>query len=143
MPANHQCQGACLCGAVSLSVELDSHEVSACHCRMCQTWGGGPLLVIESSNPMTLHGEDNISVYASSEWAERGFCRHCGTHLFYRLKEGDHYAVPVGLLDNGEPWEMALQIFVDEQPAHYDFANATRRLTGAEAFEAFSSTGGG
>ena len=23
----------------------------------------------------------------SSAWAERGFCKNCGSHLFYRLKE--------------------------------------------------------
>ncbi|GAA5176127.1 MULTISPECIES: GFA family protein [Halomonadaceae] len=143
MSANHQCQGACLCGAVNLSVELDSHEVSACHCQMCQTWGGGPLLAIESRTPMTLRGKESVSVYASSEWAERGFCRHCGTHLFYRLKEGGHYAFPVGLIDNGDPWAMALQIFIDEKPAHYDFANDTRTLTGAEVFEAFSKPADG
>lgn len=143
MSANHQCQGACLCGAVNLKVTVTEHKVSACHCQMCQTWGGGPLLAVDCKDQVSFSGENNISVYASSEWAERGFCRHCGTHLFYRLKEGGHYEIPTGLIDNGEPWEMALQIFIDEKPAHYDFANATRTLTGAEAFEAFSNTGGG
>ncbi|MDW5377508.1 GFA family protein [Halomonas sp. HP20-15] len=142
MSVERECQGACLCGAVTLSVAVAQHKVSVCHCHMCQTWGGGPLLAIDCQDRVAIDGEESVSVYASSEWAERGFCRHCGTHLFYRLKAGDHYEIPAGLIDNGEPWKMTLQIFIDEKPAHYDFANETRTLTGAEAFEAASGSAG-
>lgn len=137
MSAPRECQGACLCGAVSLSVTVSSHNVDACHCHMCRTWGGGPFLGIECDQQVSIRGEENVSVYASSDWAERGFCNQCGTHLFYRLKEGGHYAVPVGLIDNGEPWVLDQQIFIDEKPAFYAFANSTRNMTGAEVFEAF------
>ena len=30
--------------------------------------------------------ESAIGVFESSEWAERGFCKSCGTALFYRLR---------------------------------------------------------
>lgn len=140
MSASHESQGTCLCGAVSIRVSLASYGVSVCHCRMCQTWSGGPMLAIESDEPMTLKGEENVSVYASSDWAERGFCRQCGTHLFYRLANGQHYAFPVGLLDAGEPWTVAQQIFIDEKPSFYDFTNDTPRLTGDEVFAQFQGS---
>ncbi|WP_280561719.1 MULTISPECIES: GFA family protein [unclassified Chromohalobacter] len=140
MSAPNESQGTCLCGAVSLHVSLAGYGVSICHCRMCQTWSGGPMLAIESDEPMTLEGEENISVYASSDWAERGFCRQCGTHLFYRLANGQHYAFPLGLIDAGEPWTIAQQIFIDEKPSFYDFANDTPRLTGDEVFAQFQGS---
>lgn len=31
--------------------------------------------------------DQNLSIYASSDWAERGFCNHCGTVLFWRMKD--------------------------------------------------------
>lgn len=98
------------------------------------------MLAIESNEPMTFKGEENVSVYASSDWAERGFCRQCGTHLFYRLANGQHYAFPVGLLDTGEPWTIAQQIFIDEKPSFYDFTNDTPRLTGDEVFAQFKGS---
>jgi len=43
-------------------------------------------------------------------------------------------AIPVGLLDDEEPWVFAQQIFIDEKPSFYSFVNATKNLTGAEVF---------
>lgn len=140
MSATNECQGACLCGAVSLSVTLNNHDVSACHCHMCQKWGGGPLLAIECDQQVSISGEESVGVYASSDWAERGFCRECGTHLFYRLREGGHYAIPAGLIDGGGPWVLEQQIFIDEKPDYYAFANPTKNMTGAEVFEAFAGS---
>ena len=130
-------RGSCLCGAVTLAVEARKQNLGACHCRMCRTWGGGPLLALESVTRVEIEGEDNVSLYPSSDWAERAFCRRCGTHLFYRLKTGNHYAVPVGLVDNGEAWTFDTQIFIDEKPAFYTFANQTQNLTGQQVFEAY------
>ncbi|EPC02326.1 hypothetical protein L861_14920 [Litchfieldella anticariensis FP35 = DSM 16096] len=138
MSTTNEYRGRCLCGAVSLTVKADNHDVGACHCNMCQTWGGGPLLALESVKEVKIDGEGEVTVFQSSDWAERGFCRQCGTHLFYRLRDGNHYAVPVGLVDRGEPWNFTAQIFIDEKPAFYDFANQTKNMTGQEVFEAFT-----
>ncbi|TWI50489.1 hypothetical protein IQ22_03883 [Pseudomonas duriflava] len=51
MPSRLEKQGRCLCGAVELTISLQERCVSACHCRMCRTWGGGPLLVVHSDMP--------------------------------------------------------------------------------------------
>lgn len=130
-------RGSCLCGAVSLDVTADGYSVAACHCTMCRTWAGGPMLSLESVSSVSIDGEVDVGVYTSSDWAERGFCRRCGTHLFYRLRDGSHYAVPVGLVDHGAPWHFDTQIFIDEKPGFYAFANQTTDMTGPEVFEAF------
>jgi hypothetical protein len=132
-------RGSCLCGAVRIAIKTTSKSVSACHCNMCRKWGGGPLFAIECGSDVQFDGTDNISVVSSSVWAERGFCCKCGSHLFYRLKQEGHYAVPVGLLDDGEPWVFDQQIFIDEKPSFYSFANQTKNLTGAEVFAQYAT----
>lgn len=127
-------QGACLCGKVRVSVKAASRSVGACHCSMCRKWTGGPLMVIECDDDVGFEGEEHVAVFSSSDWAERGFCDKCGSHLFYRLKEGGLYAVPVGLFDDSEPFVFDHQVFIDEKPAFYAFANETRNLAGAELF---------
>jgi hypothetical protein len=131
-------KGSCLCQAVSISTTSMSHNLSACHCNMCRKWGGGALLVIDCGSDVTFSGTANISVYDSSEWAERGFCNQCGTHLFYRYKQNNQYFMPVGLFDNPEGLIFDHQVFIDEKPEYYSFANKTKNLTGAELFAQFA-----
>lgn len=131
--------GQCLCGAVTLQVRHDRPALGVCHCSICRRWGGGPFMTLESHRAPQIEGEEHIRSYASSEWAERGFCACCGTHLFYRLKQGEFYALSAGLFKEGENWPFELQVFVDEKPDNYQFANVTREMTGEEVFKAFSS----
>lgn len=134
----NECRGSCLCGSVRLVIPVTTLRMGACHCRICRRWGGGPLFAVETSRAIRIEGEEHITVYPSSDWAERGFCRRCGSHLFYRLKAGGQYEIPVGLLDDDQPWVFEHQIFIDAKPAYYDFANPTRNLTGDDLFTAYS-----
>lgn len=139
MQDTHHHTGKCLCGAVHVTVKTTDNHVGVCHCSTCRTWGGGPLFAKECGSDVHFEGEENITVYNSSEWAERGFCKQCGTHLFYRLKSGGFYALPVGLLDSTD-WQFDHQVFIDEKPAFYGFKNETRNMTGEEVFAQFTSS---
>lgn len=132
-------KGSCLCGVVKVSTASTNNEVGACHCGMCRKWGGSSLLVIECGNNISFDGEDNIGVYQSSEWAERGFCKQCGSHLFYRLKQNNQHYIPVGIFDNSQGLVFDHQIFIDEKPEFYSFANKTKNMTGEEVFAMFAS----
>ena len=117
-----------------------NHHVAACHCSMCRKWGGGALLVVECGSDVSFSGEENIGIYQSSEWAERGFCKKCGSHLFYRLKENHQHYIPVGIFDRDEGLVFEHQVFIDEKPEYYSFANETKNMTGAEVFAQFVAT---
>jgi hypothetical protein len=124
--------GHCLCGAVKVSAVLANHEVGACHCKMCQRWTGGPFLAIACTSETVFEGQDAIGVYPSSAWAERGFCKHCGSPLFSRQKsDGAHY-LPVGLLDDTEGLTLVNEIFIDRKPSWFSFAEKTSQMTEAE-----------
>ncbi len=130
--------GACLCGAIRITAKVKGNGVGACHCSMCRKWGGGPFLAVECESKVDFEGAEQISIFESSDWAERGFCQKCGTHIFYRLKEEGHYAIPVGLFDGGDEWILSEQIFIDQKPSFYSFAEATKDLTGEEVFAQYS-----
>ncbi len=131
--------GRCLCGAVCLSGQ-STNEVGACHCKTCRRWSGGPFMEVNCGTDLAIEGADHVSVFDSSEWAERGFCGTCGTHLFYRLKGNGMYIVPVGLFEDDPDLAFATQVFIDEKPGYYRFAEATKDLTGAEVFAMFGSS---
>ncbi len=96
-------------------------------------------MTIDCCSNVTFKGEDKISIFNSSEWAERGFCSQCGSHLFYRLKANDQYFVPAGLFEHNESFVFDQQVFIDNKPSYYNFSNNTHDMTEAEVFAAFGA----
>ena len=86
---------------------------------------------------MLLQGEENISVYDSSDWAQRAFCKNYGSHLFYRLKHNNAHQMLVGQFNEQENFHFDLQVYMDSKPAFYDFSNKREKLTEAEVLEEF------
>ena len=132
-------KGSCLCKAVKLSTNSMNPHVAACHCNMCRKWGGGALMAVECSSDISFEGEENIGLYQSSKWAERGFCKKCGSHLFYRYKQNNQYYIPAGIFDRESSLVLEHQVFIDEKPEYYSFANETKNMTGEEIFAQFGS----
>jgi len=130
--------GGCLCGAVRFTAVPKNREVGACHCSMCRRWTSGPFLVLECGDTLKIESEAHLGVYRSSEWAERAFCKQCGTPLYYRLIGKDFYAVSAEAFDERKGYVLASEIFIDEKPAYYEFANKTKKMTGPEVFAAFA-----
>ena len=133
-----EAQGQCVCGAVRIEAKTMDTDVGACHCGTCRRWGGGPLMAVDCGAEVSFTGQEHITVFNSSDWAERGFCAKCGTHLFYRIKANGQHIVPAGLFGDVESLVFDHQVFVDERPAYYQFANHTKDMTGAEVFAMYA-----
>jgi len=131
--------GHCLCGAVRFT-SPDARAIGACHCGFCRRWGGGPLLAVHCGPEVQFTGSASIAVYASSSWAERAFCKQCGTHLYYKLLSSGEYFVPAGAFESDD-FEIASQIYVDKKPAYYALANQTPMLTEQQVIEQFGPPG--
>ena len=130
--------GSCLCGKVSFVAKSASKSVGACHCNSCRKWGGSAYMEVDCGSDVTFEGENHISLFDSSDWAERGFCTNCGTHLFYRLKSNQLHMIPVGLFQDDSEFKFTSQVFIDHKPSYYSFSNNTERLTGEELFAKFA-----
>ncbi len=88
---------------------------------------------------VTFEGEENVVRFQSSEWAERGFCKKCGTSLFYFLKPNQSYTMSVGAFDDVTPFKLTSEIFIDQKPANYSLAGERERVTEAEVFAKYES----
>lgn len=121
-------QAQCLCGSVSLQVEHNS-ELHACHCGKCRTWGGGAASTLTARSP-EISGSEHIGRYSASEWAERCFCKQCGTHLFVQV--GEDYYINAGLFADNAGFKLGSQIFIDCKAPYYELANDTPKLTESE-----------
>jgi hypothetical protein len=115
----------------------DATDIGVCHCGFCRRWSGGPMLAVHCGPDVTFTGTDQIVVYASSDWAERAFCKQCGTHLYYKFLANGEYFVPAGAFDSGD-FKLASQIYIDKKPAYYAFANQTPTLTQEEVIAQYA-----
>ncbi|BDI60719.1 GFA family protein [Qipengyuania nanhaisediminis] len=123
--------GHCLCGAVTITLCGAHREVDICHCAMCQRWTGSMYAGIESEES-TVEGEDHVATFDSSDWAERAFCRKCGSGLWYRFKPTGARTFLAGLFDLPAGLPIKHQIFIDEKPDWFDIAQDSPMKTGAE-----------
>jgi hypothetical protein len=128
--------GGCLCGAVRFTAVPAKPEFSVCHCSMCRKWSAGPFFAVECGDTFKIADSANLGTYKSSAWAERSFCKRCGSILFYRLTPHNVYEVSLEAFDDRDRFRFDRQIFIDEKPSYYDFANDTPKMTGAEVFAA-------
>ncbi|WP_020208548.1 GFA family protein [Gilvimarinus chinensis] len=128
-------KGQCLCGAIEINAPSTDH-IALCHCSMCRRWGGGPMHAVHCEGDVSFSGA-SPSRYPSSDWAERGFCGQCGTHLFYYLIPADQYILSAGLFSE-QSFTVDQEIFVDEKPEYYPFTSDSVKMTGAEVFAQYS-----
>jgi hypothetical protein len=130
-------EGGCLCGAVRyVAAEVPDH-LHACHCVNCRRISGSATVSVHVPFlAMQVEGIENVTVYASSDWATRSFCGRCGSGLWYRSAgDGADYIVAAGTLDDVSGLILKREIYVDCKPDGYAFAGDHPRLTRAE-FEA-------
>jgi hypothetical protein len=131
-------QGRCLCGAIRLGVAEPPSHLDACHCGMCRRWGGGPALGF-SASAVDITPMEEVTTYDSSEWAQRGFCRRCGSHLFWKARGKDLYFLPAGLFEDLGDVTFTEEIYIDHKPSYYSFANPTLKLSEAETLAKYAS----
>ena len=129
--------GSCLCGKVRYSTTLKG-GASACHCRMCRRWSSGPYMAVNSQENVKFEGAENIVNYASSEWAEHGFCRKCGSNLYYHLLPRPEvpdgmYMLAAGTVDDQSTLIFDHEVYVDGSPGWYRFDNESQRKRMTEA----------
>ncbi len=92
--------GGCQCGAVRYAFSVKPDNACLCHCRMCQKQFGnffGAFAGSHTSNFKVTRG--TIAYFKSSDDANRGFCRDCGTPLTYNALSRRHVSVSIGSLD--------------------------------------------
>jgi len=126
-----------MCGKVAYRAETED-RVSVCYCKMCQRWASGVFMGVPASDFAVTRGEDRLGVVKSSDWAERGFCKDCGSNLFYRMPEHGSQSVAFGSLDDTSGLRPRIQFFVDKRPEGFALAADTKEMTEAECMAFFA-----
>ena len=117
-------KGSCLCGAVRFRISGALRPVSLCHCKMCRQWHGGPGAYTEAPwSELAFDGEDALQWYQSSSFARRGFCRICGSSLFWDRPGDPVVSIAAGALEDPTGLGSEKHIFVADKGDWYDISD--------------------
>jgi hypothetical protein len=117
-------KGSCLCGAVRFEVagRLEK-QLELCHCSQCRKQTSHAFAGVNVlRKDLSVHGEDKVAWYQSSEKVRRGFCSVCGSALFWNPNiEGYPYiSIAMGAFDGPTGVRLAKHTFVNEKGDYYD-----------------------
>ena len=127
-------EGQCLCGTVRFGFTEPVGGSAHCHCSMCRQAHGAAFvtwIVTFNANFEILRGAEELTWYESSEEAKRGFCRVCGSTMFFRstLCE-DETHVTTANLDTDQPViQPDAHCFINEQVSWVEILDDLTRLT--------------
>ena len=116
--------GGCLCGSVRYRVAGDLRPIIYCHCGQCRrTSGHFVAATAAAADALEIVADESLAWFASSEHASRGFCRRCGSSLFWRPEDGNHVSIMAGTLDNSDGLEPVEHIYVGDKGEYYKLAD--------------------
>ena len=123
--------GGCLCGAVRYAVRGPLRDVVACHCEQCRRTSGH-FVAASATRPehLVLEESKGLRWYRSSERMRRGFCRYCGSSLFFAPDPGERISIAAGTFDAPLELKLVAHIFVEEAGDYYQIADGARQVVG-------------
>lgn len=115
--------GSCLCGAVAFEITGPMKDALACHCTQCRKQTGN--YWVSSSvddSGLRLTKQATLKWFASSEEAKRGFCKECGSTLFWKQNNSSTTSICVGTIDGKSGLKLAGHIYCDDAGDYYEIA---------------------
>ncbi|MEJ6391761.1 GFA family protein [Gymnodinialimonas sp. 2305UL16-5] len=122
--------GRCECGEVRFRIDGPARDsVTICHCSQCRRSSGHVWASTHAPfAALRFDAEAGLTWYASSDFAKRGFCRFCGSSLFYRLNDEDGIGIAAGCLDVPTGFRVGKHIFVKDKGDYYEITDDTPQL---------------
>jgi hypothetical protein len=123
MDGNHS--GSCLCGAVRFKTRGALRGVVYCHCSQCRKQSGHFVAASSAKDAdIDIEGAEALTWYGASDVAKRGFCRTCGSLLFWKHNELDQISIMAGSFDRPSGLFGESHIFVGDKGDYYSINDA-------------------
>jgi|HubBroStandDraft_6_1064221.scaffolds.fasta_scaffold201399_4 hypothetical protein len=121
--------GGCLCGSVRFEVRGPLRDVVICHCVFCQRMHThvGAATACAPSDLRIISGR-TLRWYRSSPGRRRGFCRKCGSSLFWEPMPTTHISISAGSLDRPTGLKVVEHIFLAQKGDYYEVDWAKDRV---------------
>jgi hypothetical protein len=114
-------KGSCLCGGVSYEFEGMPDGVICCHCTQCRKQTGHHFATVEADkDKFHLTRDATLEWYQASPIARRGFCKACGSTLFWDEYDAPAIDILAGSIDGTLGLSVKVHLHVAEKGDYYD-----------------------
>lgn len=117
-------QGSCLCGGVAFTITGPLRPVVGCHCTQCRKQSGhyGAFTACTDSD-LHFTAQDTLGWYSASASAKRGFCKTCGSLLFWKGEGRDYTSIAAGALDGKTGLKLEGHIYCADKGDYYEICD--------------------
>ena len=113
--------GSCLCGDVRYTVSGPMRAVVACHCQQCRKQSGHFYAATSCADgDLEISERGSLTWYEASDFAKRGFCRTCGSALFWKRNGGAETSILAGSFDDDGGIKLDRHIFCADKGDYYE-----------------------
>lgn len=131
--------GRCLCEGIAFEITPPTKWCAHCHCSYCRRAHSAALVTwigVESARLRLTSGSELLQWHESSPGARRGFCRRCGSMLFF---EGERWPGETHVARASVPGEIdrtpAVHVYFDRRVAWLDVHDEVKKLGGATGMQ--------
>lgn len=113
--------GSCLCGGVAFEIAGPMRPVVMCHCSQCRKQSGH-IGAFTACDDKDLHfkSQETLGWYRASNGAARGFCRNCGSLLFWKGDGRDYTSITAGSIDGATGLAVEGHIYCADKGDYYE-----------------------
>ena len=126
--------GGCLCGGVRYRVMEPLRPIVYCHCSQCRrTSGHFVAATAAAKDALNFVADNSLEWFASSDFASCGFCRRCGSSLFWLSEAREYVSIMAGTLDESNALEAVEHIYVGDKADYYELTDdLPKKFQGAQ-----------
>lgn len=122
-------KGSCLCGDVSYELSGELREPVACHCSQCRKTSGHYWAATQvAKKDFALTESKGLKWYKSSDYAKRGFCKSCGSSLFWDMAKEEFISIAAGTLESPTGLNIGKHIFCADKGDYYEIEEGVIQL---------------
>lgn len=124
--------GGCLCGTVRFRTQGQLRSVVACHCSQCRRQSGhfwAATNVMDAE--LEIEGGEAVTWYSATPGIRRGFCRVCGSFLFWKMESQDYTSIGGGAFDLPTTLVLDRHIYCADKGDYYDINDGLPQFVGS------------
>jgi GMP synthase-like glutamine amidotransferase len=112
--------GSCLCGNITFSLKNPRNVVN-CHCEECRKFHGNYAAFTKvKQEDIYIFSEEQIKWYQlKTDQAKRGFCKNCGSSLFWKPNDNSGICVSASALDTPTELKTTSHIYTNNASDFY------------------------
>ena len=113
--------GSCLCGQIAFEITGPMRPVLACHCSQCRKQSShyAAFTACEDEH-LKFTAQETLVWYRATDTAGRGFCKACGSWLFWKGDGKSYTSIAAGSIDGTTDLKIDGHIYCADKGDYYE-----------------------